>query len=251
MLGAHAGETFEDLRHRITDTPSLTVFPDGGFAVLRADGMHVLMDSGPVGLRGRGGHGHNDACAVEIWASGAPLVVDPGCYQYTADVAARQSFRSTRAHNTPQFAEHEINEVLGLWQLADDAKARIVDAQTTPEGAVVRGAHVGYLRFDPRASVEREVMVSRDGCRIVDEVGVDGHWSVRWTLAPSVDVVTVSNEEIHLRRGGVEFIMTIEGAASVVVTAAWVAPSFGVKVPTKAIDVNFPGSECVVSFCVA
>ena len=174
LLGSDSAEAFEALAAHDPEVPSLEPFPEGGFAVLRAPGVHVLLDAGPVGLRGRGGHGHNDACSVEIWMGGAPLVVDPGCFAYTSDVEARYSFRSTRAHNGPMLSDHEINEVMGLWQLRDDAQANITVAEPIGGGARAVGRHTGYLRFAPGATVEREVVVSANTCAISDRVGDTG-----------------------------------------------------------------------------
>lgn len=250
MLGEGAGEAFAALRGPVPVSP-LSVFPEGGFVVLRADDLHVLLDAGPVGLRGRGGHGHNDACAVEIWMHGAPLVVDPGCLVYTANVDARQSFRSTRAHNTPQLADHEINTVLSLWQMVDDAQATILAAETTSRGVRAVGAHVGFKRFDPQASVQREVALDGDSCLITDSVGGTGPWSVRWTFAHGVQVLHVDNEEVLIRRAGTEFRMSLTGAEEVALVNAVVAPSYGVALTADAIDVRIAGERCAVRFHAA
>ena len=58
-------------------------------------GDHVFVDCGPVGLAGRGGHGHNDCLALEAVLGGALVLVDRGSYVYTASPSWRNDFRST------------------------------------------------------------------------------------------------------------------------------------------------------------
>ena len=60
-------------------------------------GDHVFIDAGPVGMKGRGGHGHNDCLSFEAVLDGVPLIVDSGAYVYTASVEWRNRFRSTAA----------------------------------------------------------------------------------------------------------------------------------------------------------
>jgi uncharacterized heparinase superfamily protein len=70
-----------------------TAFPEGGVYVLRAGGDHVFVDCGPVGLAGRGGHGHNDCLSFEAVLDGVHLVTDCGAYVYTASPEWRNRFR--------------------------------------------------------------------------------------------------------------------------------------------------------------
>jgi uncharacterized heparinase superfamily protein len=219
-------------------------FPDGGFAVLRDKSWHVVFDAGPVGLCGRGGHGHNDALAVEIWCDG-PLIVDPGSYVYTADVEARSAFRSTRAHNTPMLDDHEINDVLGLWRLSDDSQAQIDEAVETDSGARASGHHSGYTRVDRRAVVRREVELSDRTCVVRDQVsGRSGRWTVRWTFAPSVSVANATTAGAMMRRGDDEFRLNLAGASAVSVGTTWVSPSYGARHEAACLDVKYGGDEC-------
>ena len=54
-----------------------------------------------MGPLGDGGHGHYDQLAVELYANGQPLVVDPGRYTYAEEPGGwRRWFKGTAAHNT-------------------------------------------------------------------------------------------------------------------------------------------------------
>ena len=122
-------------------------FPRGGVYVLAGDQDHVVIDCGPVGLAGRGGHGHNDCLSFEATLAGERVVGDCGSYVYTASPVERNRFRATAAHNTPAVDGAEQNRIPeSLWLLEEDAR---------PEPLLVeelrfRGAHTGYLRLaDP------------------------------------------------------------------------------------------------------
>ncbi len=108
---------------------------------------HVFIDCGPVGLAGRGGHGHNDCLSFEATLDGTKLVTDCGSYVYTASTAWRNRFRATAAHNTPQIDGDEQNRIPeSLWLLDDDAQPQPL----LVEELRFRGAHTGYLRLaDP------------------------------------------------------------------------------------------------------
>lgn len=71
---------------------------DGGIVVLGENGDHVVMDAGPVGFRGRGGHGHLDATSFVAWLGGVQVVRDSGTGTYTRDPALRDRLRDVAAH---------------------------------------------------------------------------------------------------------------------------------------------------------
>ena len=99
-------------------------FPEGGFYVMRNDRDHVFIDCGPVGLAGRGGHGHNDCLSFEAVLDGVHLVSDCGAYVYTASAEERNRFRSTAYHNTPQVDGEEINRFVALGSPVDPHERR-------------------------------------------------------------------------------------------------------------------------------
>jgi hypothetical protein len=148
-------------------------FANGGLFVMRDARTHVTIDCGPVGLGGLGGHGHNDALSFEMWQDGHPLIVDPGSYVYTADFEARNRFRFTASHNTPQIDNVEINRPWSadnLWNLHDDARAEHLLFDI--DGPVHRfaGRHHGYERLTPAVTVERHMTLdSNTGVLTVED----------------------------------------------------------------------------------
>lgn len=132
-------------------------FPHGGFYVMRERDVVMLFDAGEVGMNGIGAHGHNDMLSFDLWAAGAPLLVDPGTYVYTGDAPARQALRSTAAHNLLRVDGEEIAR-LGtghwLWRIENDAHPTVRTWETSPERDVLDAEHDGYTRL-PEPVVHR------------------------------------------------------------------------------------------------
>src|SRR5207244_299114 len=146
--------------------PGSKAFPAGGFYVLRSSRAHVMIDCGEVGMRGRGGHGHNDVLSLEIWLDGANVVTDCGAYLYTASREWRNRFRSTAFHNVVQVEDKELNRFIApdsLWQLWYDAVPRDVAWRFGDTVDFFQGAHEGYARLLPPVTVVRKVWLLRDG----------------------------------------------------------------------------------------
>lgn len=81
-------------------TPAYASFPDGGYFSVHLGDAHLIVRGGPFGLRGHGGHSHNDQLAFVYWF-GRPIFVDPGILGYSGHPPDEIAyFRSTAAHNT-------------------------------------------------------------------------------------------------------------------------------------------------------
>ena len=217
-------------------------FADGGFFVLRGAGAHVFIDCGDVGMRGRGGHGHNDILSFELWRNGVNLVTDCGAYLYTASREWRNKFRSTAFHNVVQVDDEELNRFLGpnqLWQLHNDARPVERAWSVSPAGSYFRGGHTGYERLTPPASVTREWFLPFDGRALVirDRVNGNGRRRLTWRFHfdPGVQA-EVAGGGIRLRANRVDMSLQPVGTPSTLcvrLEPAWVSPSYGVRTPTS------------------
>jgi hypothetical protein len=173
---------------------SSTPFPRGGFYVMRAPDVVMVIDAGEVGMRGIGGHGHNDVLSFDLWAGGAPLLVDSGTYTYTADPAARQLLRSTAAHNAVRIDGEEISRLGGdrwLWLIENDAHPRDVEWQSDAERDVFAGSHDGYRRLSPPVDHTRRISFdkAKRWWRIDDVVSDSGEHLAEVFFHPGVGAV--------------------------------------------------------------
>ena len=213
-------------------------FLDGGFCVMRAAGTHVVVDCGEVGMKGRGGHGHNDILSVEVWMGGVNLVTDCGAYLYTASREWRNRFRSTEFHNVVQVDGEELNRFLGpdaLWQLHYDARPRDVVWRPGDDEDCFRAGHSGYERLSSPVAVTRELRLSKASgdVRIVDSLEGDGVHDLVWRfhLAPAVSA-RIDGRQVCLtsahRTLWLQALEMPEGAA-LAIENGWMSPSYGVR----------------------
>ena len=74
-------------------------FPNAGVHVMRSgsspDARYLIADTGPYG----GPHGHEDKLSFELFAHGAPFIVDPGSYTYQKSDPYRKFFVGSQGHN--------------------------------------------------------------------------------------------------------------------------------------------------------
>ena len=242
-----------DTLRRLRDAPKQNrsnkpaMFPHGGVFVLRSERDHIFVDCGPVGLAGRGGHGHNDITSIDATLDGVPLLLDPGTFTYTASREWRNRFRSTAFHNAVQVDGDELNRFGDpdhLWSLRDDAQP--VDPNVRIEGneQIFRGGHTGYLRLPDPVSVTRTVKlaVGRHWLLVVDELDgrAEHEFSVRFTLPPAAHLelekegaatIVVSDRAFHVRWSG------WSGSSG----RGWLSPSYGVKHEAPTLDLRATG----------
>ncbi len=139
-------------------------FRDGGFFVMRDEENHVFIDCGPVGLAGRGGHGHNDCLSFDAMLAGTHWISDCGAYVYTASPKDRHQFRSSASHNTPIIHGEELNRFVSrtdLWHLKNDAKPLLRRWETGPHYDIFIGSHTGYDRLEMPVRPVRTIVLDK------------------------------------------------------------------------------------------
>jgi Heparinase II/III-like protein/Heparinase II/III N-terminus len=217
--------------------PPSAAFREGGCYIMRDGATHIFIDCGPIGLAGRGGHGHNDALSFEAWLDGAPLLIDCGSYVYTASFEQRNRFRSTNSHNTPMVDQEEINrfDPNDLWNLHDDARPVCLQDRDDETEYLFTGMHHGYerlgieirrtIRFDKRArSLEVHDRVNGTGRHAI---------AIPFHLAPGVSVRTGA-PGLQLNSADRTFEVTGTGNGwSLEVEPCLVSPSYGVALNSQ------------------
>ena len=182
-------------------------FKDGGFYVLRSPESVMVVDAGEVGMRGIGGHGHNDVLSFDLWAAGAPVLVDSGTYTYTADPAARQRMRATAAHNTVRVDGQEIARLGSsrwLWQIANDARPTVRRWESDAEHDLLEAEHDGYTRLAQRSRASPPHPFDKTRCiwRIDDELEGEGEHLIELFLHPAVPLEFFGHDVATQRAAG-------------------------------------------------
>jgi hypothetical protein len=219
--------------------PRSRAFPEGGYYVLRNDRDHVFIDCGPVGLAGRGGHGHNDCLSFEAVLDGVRLVSDCGAYVYTASFAERNLFRSSASHNTPCVDGEEINRLSPelIWTLQYDAKPEVRRFETGTEADTFCGTHAGYRRLTEPVTPVRTIVLDHEQHRLVIRDAFEGNGRHRVTiplhLAPGVAVRKEGQGRLLIEAGSQRFVLSWSPSAawSLEVGEGRVSPSYGVALP--------------------
>jgi uncharacterized heparinase superfamily protein len=129
--------------------PPSRLFRAGGYAVMRAQHpsgeRHLVVDCGAFGYRAMPSHGHADALAFELFASGHPFAVDAGG-SAMADAEWRNYLRGTAAHNTITIDGRDQSELVGLRHVDRAATTRIRSWSATDDVDWLLAAHDGYRR---------------------------------------------------------------------------------------------------------
>ncbi|HVW00922.1 MAG TPA: alginate lyase family protein [Planctomycetaceae bacterium] len=237
-------------------------FTFGGFYVMQNATDHVFIDCGPVGLAGRGGHGHNDCLSFEAVLDGVHLVTDCGSYVYTASPEARMRFRSTGSHNTPQINSAELNRFISprdLWHLHDDAQPELLLWSTGPERDVFQGSHSGYTRLAPAIVPVRQIVLHHrlhvleihDRFECSTPLAAPVSISIPLHLAEAVEPEVRSDGEVWLRSAARDFVLKWQGTTDwkLSIEDALVSPTYGVARPTRRLvwraDANQLPELCV------
>jgi hypothetical protein len=245
MLGPDGVAAFDRLEP--AEGPVVSrAFDAGGYYVLRSGDTHLFIDCANVGMRGIGGHGHNDILSFELVLDGMPIVTDCGAYLYTASREWRNRFRSTSFHATIQVDDEELNRFIGpdaLWQLRDDAKP--VDAAFGAAGDRdwFRGSHTGYERLAAPVGVTRQIAMSRRQplVAIGDTLTGEGTHDVVWRFPIDPGVrASVHGRDVRFERGGRERWLQAASPlpASWTLEPGWVSPSYGVKQDTTVVTLR-------------
>jgi hypothetical protein len=226
-----------------TQDLSSSPFRDGGFFIMRNARDHVLIDCGPVGLGGRGGHGHNDCLSFEAVLNGERLIADCGAYVYTASAKDRNLFRSTAYHNTPQVDGQEINRFIAwnaLWTLHYDALPdlrRWVSGELEDE---FEGAHAGYKKLASPVVPVRNIRLNHSLHRLTIRDSFEGRGEHRIEiplhLSPGTGVEldeTGGGARLMINRKDFEIVWDDPAAWEVSIEAARTSPSYGIVVPSR------------------
>jgi hypothetical protein len=239
LLGPSALARFEALE--AAPSSGSRAFPVAGFFVFRSPRQYLFVDAGPVGFRGRGGHGHNDCLSFEWHADGRPVLTDSGAYVYTASPEWRNKFRSTEFHNTIRVDGEEINRfpsALSLWSLRDDARPMGVRFVSGPTEDRLDTAHTGYRRLADPVTVSRSLVFDRlrPVVRIEDRLDGSGEHLVEFFFhAHSGARSEILSEMVAVFRWPDGFAVRIDHESGPPVTwverAGWFSPSYGVKMP--------------------
>ena len=212
-------------------------FPVGGYFVQRsgwgeaatpfADERFLVFGCGPLG---DGGHGHYDSLAVEAYAHGHPLVVDPGRYTYAEGTPNwRHWFKGTAAHNTVTVDGLDQQPYRRGKPKGAQLRSRLLERCST-EGLHLLYGEVTSPAYD---AVHRRgvLFVAGEYWLVFDELRADRphDYALRWHLADDVapDLGTGTHDTFLVTTPTVT--LEIAGGARPALEPGWVSVEYGVK----------------------
>lgn len=243
----------------IADKPDVRkAFETAGVYILGNGDDHIFIDAGPVGMNGRGGHGHNDCLSFEASLLGQRLVIDPGSYVYTADMESRNRYRATSAHNTPKIDGEEINRFVSprsLWRLRNDAVPEVRLARQGGEIEILTASHAGYRRLPSPVTPVRSFIYEKSSHNLIvcDRFEGDGPHSVETCLTMAPDV------EVERQKAGIWRLQgTLETFLLVADLRGWdaelmqrdVSASYGLRSKTRALMFSRQGELTPLTFAL-
>lgn len=186
------------------DPPKLRpvkLLPKAGIAVLEQQSAELLFFAIPNGIFGKGSHTHNDKLSFVFRIGGKEVFCDSGTGCYTRDVAMRNRFRSTAAHNTLLVDGLEQNRVLpgpaGVFILGNEAAVTPILYGRDSQGCFVRASHTGYLSLGVTHTRTIRATDSKTAFFIEDELEGTGvhHFELNFQLVPNrtAEIVPAEN----------------------------------------------------------
>jgi hypothetical protein len=224
---------FEQARRPHEPAEGHAAYPRGGYWVMRARGIYLIVRCGDAGL---GSHAHNDALSFELAYRTQALIIDPGSYVYTANPVERNRFRSTAFHSTLQVDGAEQNPISpeALFAMPDLRRAELLSWNPDVDRPSFSGRHHGYESLPEPATHTRRVELdaAAGSLTITDSVRSAGAHRLEWTFPLSPCEVDVNAHRVTARYPG-GIVLELEAAGvDFAVEPGWLSPAYGQRLPT-------------------
>ena len=234
-------------------THAIRALPKSGIGILQNGSAELLFFAIPNGIFGKGSHTHNDKLSFVLRLGGQEVLCDSGTGCYTRDIAARNRFRSTSAHNTLLIDGTEQNRILpgpiGLFALGNEAAVSQIQEGREACGGFLRASHTGYSSLGVLHSRTIRVVGGERAFLIEDQL--DGHGVHDFEL--NLQLASNLNAEIHVTTDGIlcrifgdrQVQLAVSGPTGLhgSVQPSFVSHAYGVTVP--ALKVRIWGRSAV------
>jgi hypothetical protein len=227
---------------------SVEVLPKAGIGVLRHGSAELLFFAIPNGIFGKGSHTHNDKLSFVLRISDQEILCDSGTGCYTRDVATRNQFRGTAAHNTLLIDGTEQNRIFpgprGLFILGNEAAVSPIQAGGETRERFLRASHAGYQSLGVMHTRTVRAADGEPAFVIEDELDGEGvhDFELHLQLPPNRNAEVVSAENGILCRilgdPEVRLIVTGSGLLQGEVRPSLISTTYGATVPSSRVRVS-------------
>jgi hypothetical protein len=221
------------------------VLPKAGIGVLRHGVAELLFFAIPNGIFGKGSHTHNDKLSFVLRLGGREIFCDSGTGCYTREIATRNRFRSTAAHNTLLLDGTEQNRIFpgprGFFIIGNEASVSPIQEGKDEHGPFLRASHTGYHSLGVVHMRTIRVASAEPGFVIEDELDGDGihDFELNFQLAPN------RNAEVTPIKGGilcrifgdpqVRLIVTGPAQLEGMIQPSLLSATYGVTIPARRV----------------
>jgi hypothetical protein len=226
---------------------SIKVLPNSGIGILQQGSDEILFFAIPNGILGKGSHTHNDKLSFVLRVGGREVLCDSGTGCYTRDIATRNRFRSTAAHNTLLIDGTEQNRIfpgpLGLFILGNEAAVSPIQAGADARGCFLRASHAGYRSLGVMHTRTIRVTDGEPAFVIEDQLDGDGvhDFELNFQLAANrnAEVTQVENGILCRVLGDPQVRLTLAGHARLQgeILPSLISTTYGVTVPASRVRV--------------
>jgi uncharacterized heparinase superfamily protein len=199
----------------------------------------MVIDAAEIGMRGIGGHGHNDVLSFDVWACGAPLLVDSGTYTYSADPELRNVLRATAAHNSLRVDGQETSRLGAqpwLWLIENDARPKVIEWTSDAARDVFVGSHDGYRRLVEPVEHTRRIVFdkARRWWRIDDTLAGRGEHLCELFFHPGVPL-EVDAEAVRLHAPRADLWLFPPAGTMFRQESGWISRGYGLREPAMVL----------------
>lgn len=264
LLGIDGLNKFKNLPEQRQKIKSKS-FKDGGYYVMRDDGLYMIIRCGDVGLKGRGCHGHCDCLSFELFAGDKTFIVDPGMYVYTASPQWRNRFRGTGYHNTIMIDGKEMNRFNDreLFSMKFDAIPQVNKWVTTDKYDFFDGEHNGYAKLENPVVHRRQIHFNKEKKYwiIKDILTGDGKHKFEWYfhfVPIELEQINEKSLMIRTRCNGTNITLDPIRAPNGLrceIQDGWISQGYGKKVKASIVkyklDKDLTGNDVIMEFKIS
>lgn len=229
-------------------------YPKGGFTVIKDQSNYFITDHGEVGMKGRGGHGHNDLFAFELMLDRQDLIVDAGCYTYTGDLQLKNEMKSSAYHNILTIDNQEIAPLIGNWGIADIAKPYHVLIAEEQDKIIISGKHDGYKRLPDEIKHMRKFELNKTNFKLScsDNVSCKLEHSIQRHLHFSENVeLRINENKVEATMGVLQYEIIFDENSKPKIEDYYLSYNYGSKITAKRLilETQINGS-CELCFTI-
>lgn len=245
LLDSHQRKKFRKIVHKNMSADNVSrQFCESGYYVFRSNDNHLFVDCAPVGLAGKGGHGHNDCLGFELSLCGENIIIDSGAYAYTGSYGDRNLFRSTEYHSTPQIERNEINRFIDpslIWMINYDAVPHVHRCCINSDVDTLEAGHSGYHYLEQHLMVSRSFHFhhAKAKVEIIDQIKMQTarNVSIPFHLSPEISTEVIDDKNVIMSGRYQKFKLTTNNTGDwrIQLDDGFVSMSYGVKQPRRVI----------------